>query len=192
MGVLYNRCMNKRVISGMFAGFVGVVCLVIGFWKFARVPFEVPVVLRLGEQATLSGEVPSRAWVGDQSALKIKFKIDSPIQSTEAHLSADIEMADAEISPKGVISFTFNPENNLDLTWQIIPHVPRTLDGTLWIYASPDKAPLQAILARSIQIKAVNLLGVTAVWYRRLGLGFLVLGIFLVIAFTKKGSKSTG
>lgn len=176
----------------MFAGFAGLVCLAIGFWKFASIPFEVPVVLPSGEQATISGDVPSSAWAGDNSALSIKFKFEAPVQSAEAHLSADIEMADAEISPKGVISLTFNPENNLDLTWQIKPLIPRTLKGTLWIYASPDNTPLQAILARSIQIKAVNFLGVTAVWYRRLGLGFLLVGIFMVIAFTKRGSKSTG
>lgn len=185
----YNRRMNRRVITGIILAGIGTVLLAAGFWPFRSVPFEVPVTLSSGEQATISGKLPATAWAGDPFSIAITFKLTSHTDATGGRLRAMVELRDAEVTPAGELTVAFNPANAITLQWRVTPLTKGTLDGTLWVYASLDPLPENALLAREFHVKAVTLLGISAAWYRRVGLGILAAGIFVGLAFSFSGKK---
>lgn len=182
--------MIKKRLPGLAAVLIGAIILAVGSWKFPSAPFSVPVVLTTGEPALVTGYLPSKAWLGDPVNLTMTFQFTSTIAKNKAQVRAEVVMPDTTITPTGQISLLMDPSQPVNIRWQITPERKGDLDGTLWVNSSTSDGEPQAVLAKRFQIQSISILDISAAWIRRIGLGFLTIGVFLMIAFTSRLSKS--
>jgi hypothetical protein len=189
---MYNRRMKKWAWAVFILVALGAACLVTGFWKFQQYSFVVPVKLSTGEAATIEGKVPSTAWAGENAAVTIRMVFSSPQHAKSGRLNSEIVLPSTEVTPPGQISLAFDPASPVELSWSIKPLSAGKLDGTIWVNASLDGSIPQAVLARSFQIDSRTLLGVSALWIRRIGLGFFLAALFLAAAFLRTPGLSQG
>lgn len=187
---MYNLRMLKKWLPGLAAILMGAVLLVAGNWKFPSSTFSVPVVLTSGEPALVTGSLPSRGWSGEPADLTMRFQFTSPIQENQAQIRAEVVMPDAAITPQGQTSLLMDPSEPVNLRWQITPNRKGDLEGTLWVNSSTNGVEPQAVLAKRFQIHSMMILGISAAWIRRIGWGLLIIGIFYVIAFSSRRSRS--
>lgn len=189
---MYNRRMKKWAWAVFILVALGAASLITGSWKFQQNSFVVPVKLNNGEAATIEGKVPSTAWAGENEAVTIRMVFPSPQPSKNGRLHAEIVLPSTEVTPPGQISLAFDPASPVELSWSIKPLSAGKLDGTIWVNASLDGSIPQAVLAKSFQIDTRTLLGVSALWIRRIGFGFFLAAIFLAAAFIRKPALSQG
>jgi hypothetical protein len=182
--------MNKRWLPGLAALILAGIALVTGYWKFPGIPFSVPVKLSSGETALVSGSVPVTAWQGENTELKMTFQFTSPVPAGKTQLQAKIVMPDVTINPAGQLSLILDPSEAMVLKWTMVPQKTGDLEGTLWVSSAVGGGTLQAVLARRFQIHAVSVLGISATWIRRIGLGFLFLGVFYLSAFANRSKRA--
>ena len=187
---MYNRRMNKRILSGIILATLGLICLGVGMWPFKLVSFEVPVTLGSGQTAIVSGRLPATAWVEDPFKIDLTFKLTSKVEGTEGHLRTAVEIHNAGVLPSGEVSLAFDPAAEVNLSWKATPLTSGNLKGTLWVYAGLSSQSEQAVLARDLKINSVDFLGVSAAWYRRIGIGFLAGGLFLILAFSTSSRRT--
>ena len=159
--------------------------------RFKSIPFDVPVTLSSGQSAIVSGQLPAKAWVGVPFTIDLTFKLTSKNEGSGGRLRMAIEIRDVSILPAGEVSLAFDPSNEVDLSWKATPLTVGNRIGTLWVYAGLSPLPENAILARDLKINAVTLLGISAAWYRRIGIGLLAVGAFLILAFSRLAAKKT-
>ena len=182
--------MKKRAWAVFLLVALGTACLITGSWKYKQNSFVVPVKLNTGEEATIEGKVPSAAWAGENAAVTIRIIFTSPQPVTKGRLRAEIVFPSAEVTPPGQVSFAFDPASPVELSWGIKPLAAGKLDGTIWVNASLDGSTPQAVLARSFQMDSRTILGVSALWIRRIGFGFFIAAIFLAAAFLRRPALS--
>ena len=189
---MYNRRMKKWVWTVVLLVALGAACLVTGFWKFQQSSFVVPVKLSTGEAATIEGKVPSTAWAGEDAVLTIRLVFNSPPPEKKGRLRAEIVLPSAEVTPPGQVSFAFDSASPVELSWRIKPLSAGKLEGTIWVNASLDGSFPQAVLARSFQLDSRTVMGVSALWIRRIGLGFFLAALFLAAAFLRTPGLNQG
>jgi len=114
------------------------------------------------------------------------FTLPQPV--TKGRLRAEIVFPSAEVTPPGQVSFAFDPASPVELSWGIKPLAAGKLDGTIWVNASLDGSTPQAVLARSFQMDSRTILGVSALWIRRIGFGFFIAAIFSGSRFSPQTS----
>lgn len=176
----------------MLSILLSVIILVAAKWKFSPQLFSVPVSLNTGETALITGSLPDRAWLGNPVDLTMKFQFTTRIEANQAQIRAEIVIPDVGVSPNGQITLRVDPAQPVSLSWEIKPERVGYIDGTLWVNSSTTGGAPQAVLAKRFQIQAIAILGISAVWMGRIGWGFLVIGVFYLIAFSARQSRSKG
>lgn len=99
---------------------------------------------------------------------------------------ARLDLPGAEMFPRGTISEAMTPGKRAKFFWRIRPEKEEVYRGTLWLYLEiKSKSGLnierRLLLARQVEIKGVNILGVSPIVLRGIGIAGLVMSILSTI-----------
>lgn len=145
----------------------------------------------LYEQRLLSLDWPQKIRLGDSDVIHLSLEMDpngtltptaqyaghtiegAPIQIPNLYdthnlvAEARLDLADAAVSPQGVISEPLRPGQTLHYYWSVSPNQLGTKRGTLWLYLNlvpkaggeTERLPL---ISKPIEIESVSVLGLPA------------------------------
>lgn len=103
-----------------------------------------------------------------------------------------LDMAGPDISPQGTISEALRPGQKAQFAWSIHPNETGNYRGMLWLYLniapkSGGEIDRRTLLARQVEIEAVNVLGLPAKVVRWTGILGTVTSTILGIPFLQDG-----
>lgn len=173
----------------------------------------------LYEQRLLSLDWPQKIRLGDSDVIHLSLEMDpngtltptaqyaghtiegAPIQIPNLYdthnlvAEARLDLADAAVSPQGVISEPLRPGQTLHYYWSVSPNQLGTKRGTLWLYLNlvpkaggeTERLPL---ISKPIEIESVSVLGLPADlarWGGRIGsFASFLLGLPWIESLLKK------
>jgi len=156
---------------------------------------------------------PKRIRTGESETIQILLKLDQDfitnnnlselndfqeIISLDAYyvnLEARVELAGIDVKPSGVISKNILPGQKINFNWVILGKFAGDFRGTIWLYMnlipkeSSEKTLKEIILAKPINIKVINFLGLNTIFVRVL-MSVLLIASIIVALFDAHKSKS--
>jgi hypothetical protein len=123
--------------------------------------------------------VPTAETTGHQTTAQI-VQIPNLFNTHHVLAEARLDLAGVQVDPPGLMSQTLLPGQRVDFSWSVKPEGVGTFRGNVWFYlrfipinGGPESQ--RTISAQPIQIRSVDLLGLTGTPSRVLGvLGTLV------------------
>ena len=153
-----------------------------------RLTLEWPATIRAGDGDTVrltlevdaSGNlVPTAETAGHQTTAQI-VKIPNLFETHHVLAEARLDLAGVQVEPNDLVSQTLMPGQRVDFSWSVKPEGVGTYRGTVWFYLrfipiNGGSESQRTISAQPIEIKSVDLLGLTGAPARWVGvLGTLV------------------
>lgn len=153
-----------------------------------RLTLEWPATIRAGDgdvvrltlEVDASGNlVPTAEIAGHQTTGQI-VKIPNLFETHHVLAEARLDLAGVQVLPNDLVSQTLLPGQRVDFSWSVKPEGVGTFRGTVWFYLrfipiNGGSESQRTISAQPIEIKSVDLLGLTGTPARLVGvLGTLV------------------
>lgn len=183
----YNPIMRWNRWFGIGLAVVSVVFLLISIWPISQHSDQVAFSSSEGITGTLQVTLPDRMHVGDKSDLRLNISLNQdPITNKRLTFLSKLEMGDLNVSPNGEGRVSIDPGKPFSLQWQIEPYKPGVFSGTLWLFLETAAGERDLILAKPIELKAVNLIGSSFHRVRAVSIAGLITGIFISLLKIKK------
>jgi hypothetical protein len=173
---------------------------------------EITALPALPERRRLTLEFPSRMRAGDSDLVRLTLEVDDlgnvtptaeiggnvitgkPVEIPNLYESHHViaetrfDIAGLEVRPTDLVSEPLSPGNSVTFRWSIRPAEVGTYRGTIWFYLRfVDKATgeesRKTISAQTVEIEAVNFLGLSGSLARTTGVVGSVLGTVIGFPF---------
>lgn len=173
---------------------------------------EITALPALPEQRRLTLEFPPRIRAGDSDLVRLTLEVDDlgnitptaeiggnviagqtveiPNLYDSHHVIAEsrFDIAGMEVRPADLVSEPLSPGNSVTFRWSIHPAEVGTYRGTIWFYLhfvdkSTGEESQKTISAQTVEIEAVNFLGLSGSFARTTGVVGSVLGTVIGFPF---------
>jgi len=160
--------------------------------EMRRLVLEWPGVIRIGDSDLVrlvleidkDGLPTSTAvFLGNELSSE-RFEIPNVYETHNILAEARLEMAGVKVAPADLVSQPMQPGDRVEFIWSVKPEGVGTLRGTMWLYLrfipkDGGQESKSTLAAKTIEVRAANLLGLSGTSARLLGIAGMVVGSFL-------------